>query len=403
MPFYSYKAIDNKGAITKGIAVGKHIDDAYNNILTSGRYVLDINQSSKLNDFFYDKFKVGKIERKDIIEFASNLSVMLQAGIPLMTSLMDIADATDNKYFMERVVEIKKSVELGASFSEALSRHEDVFPDMFLKLISAGEVTGKVGESLSDIARHLTRMEEMRSLIMRSLLYPVFALVVTSGALLFWLIYVMPKLKELFVTLGVELPPLTKGLILAGDLAALYWYYLIIIPAILYIVLQLVIRNEAARLYIDGVKLKLPIIGPLTHNKLLALFAEQLRILVSAGITIDRSFDILIDIMPNAVFKKALRNIKEEILLGSTISAALRVHNDLFPALTVRIISVGESIGKLPEQLDYLAKNFIAKLEDMSDKVGKMVEPIIILLIGGLFVLIILGLLAPIFDLISTV
>lgn len=403
MPFYSYKAVDSKGDVTRGIAKGNHKDDAYNNILKSGLYVLDIKESSKFNNFLSGKFKGGGVERKDIIEFATNVSVMLEAGIPLTTSLMDIADATDNKRFRSRIIEIENSVELGSSFSEAVSRHKDVFPDIFVKLIAAGEETGRVGVSLSDIALHLKRIEDMKRMIIKALIYPLFALVTTSGALLFWLIYVLPKMKDLFTTLGAELPALTRGLIAASDFASLYWPAFILMPAVCYFTLKLISRNRVAKYYIDGIKLKIPIAGQMIHSKLLALFAEQLRILVAAGITIDRSFDIIIDIIDNAVFRKALIDTKEDILLGSSISDALKKHGDLFPFLAVRIVSVGESTGKLTEQLDYLAKNFIDKLEDMSGKIGQMIEPIIILVIGSMFMLIILGLLAPLFDLISTV
>jgi len=403
VPLYSYKAVDSKGDVTRGIAAGNHRDDAYNNIQKSGLYVLDIKQSSAFNNFLSDKFKGGGVERKDIIEFATNVSVMLEAGIPLATSLMDIADATDNKRFRSRIVEIKNSVELGSSFSEAVSRHSDVFPDIFVKLIAAGEETGRVSVSLSDIALHLKRIEEMKRMIIRALIYPLFALVTTSGALLFWLIYVLPKLKDLFTTLGVELPALTIGLIAASDFTSLYWPLFILMPAVFYFILKLISKNRVAKYYIDGIKLKTPIVGQMIHNKLLALFAEQLRILVAAGITIDRSFDIIIDIIDNAVFRKALIDTKEDIMLGSSISDALKKHGDLFPFLAVRIVSVGESTGKLPEQLNYLAKNFIDKLEDMSGKIGQIIEPIIILVIGSMFMIIILGLLAPLFDLISNV
>lgn len=403
MPLYSYKAVDSNGEVTRGIVMEKHIDDAYNIVLTSGLYILHINQASMFNNFLLEKFKGSGVEQKDIIEFALNLSVMLNAGMPLLTSLKDIVDATDNKRFKERIMKIKNSVEMGSSFSEAVSLHRDVFPDIFVKLIGAGEETGRFSKSLEDITVHLKRMEEMKRVIIRSLIYPIFALVTTTGAMLFWLIYVLPQLKDLFITMGTELPALTKGMIAASDFAALYWPIFIIIPAVLYITLKLLSRNTTVRYHIDTVKLKIPIIGQLIHTKILALFAEQLRILIAAGITIDRSFDIIVDVIDNNVFKKALRKIKEEIMLGSRISDALKKHGDLFPLLIARIVSVGETTGKLPEQLDYLAQTFINKLEDMSGRIGKLVEPIIILMVGMMFMLIIIGMLAPIFDSISNI
>lgn len=403
MPLFSYKAIDDKGEITKGVADGKHIDDAYNSILASGLYILEINQSGRFSSFFSMISLGGGVARKDVIEFASNLSVMIKAGIPIITALSDIADTTEKRHFKSIIHDIKKSIELGESFSEAVSRHREVFPDIFVKLIAASEETGQFSEALKDITVHLKRMEDMRSIIIRSLIYPLFAFVATSGALIFWLVYVLPQLKELFTTLGVELPPLTRGMIAASELATLYWPVFIIIPVGFYLTIKLLSRSKVTKYYLDSFKLKLPIAGQMVHTKLLALFAEQFRILIAAGITISRSFDIIIDVLDNEVFKEALRKTKEEILLGSTISDSLKEHGDLFPPLAIRIISVGEATGRLPEQFDFLAGNFIEKLEDLSEKIGKAIEPIIILVIGAMFVLLILGLLAPIFDLISTV
>jgi type II secretory pathway component PulF len=152
---------------------------------------------------------------------------------------------------------------------------------------------------------------------------------------------------------------------------------------------------------VDAAKLKMPVIKLILHNKLLALFAEQLRILVAAGVTIDRAFDIMIDVVDNEVFKRALVDTRDNIMLGSKISNALKKHVRLFPNMVVRMISIGETTGNLNEQLNTLSTYFLDKLDDISDKMGKLIEPIIIIVIGGIFVVIILGLLSPIYDLIS--
>ncbi|UCE71172.1 MAG: type II secretion system F family protein, partial [Nitrospiraceae bacterium] len=148
-------------------------------------------------------------------------------------------------------------------------------------------------------------------------------------------------------------------------------------------------------------KLKLPVIRLIVHNKLLALFAEQLRILMSAGVTIDRSLDIMINVIDNVVFKRALLDTREKIMLGSMVSDALKDHRGLFPNMVMRMIAIGESTGDLNEQLNYLSEYFLDKLDDISNKLGKMIEPLVILVIGGMFMIIILGLLSPIYDLIS--
>ena len=403
MPFFAYKAIDNTGLVVKGFVEESNLEVAYSNITSSGLHILNVRRSSRFLDLYLQKLRSWGIKNKDVIEFASNLAVMLRAGLPLTTSLSDIIETMDNKRFKSKLTDIKRSIELGTGFSIALSQHKDVFPEMFVNLIAVGEETGRLDESLSDVAIHLQRMEDLRSAIIRALMYPVFALLGTFGALLFWLIYVLPQMSELFVSMDIELPVLTKFLMVASDYSQDNWYLFFVVPVAIFAVIKMLSQIERTRYYVDAAKLRMPIVKLILHNMLLALFAEQLRILVAAGITIDRAFDIMIKVINHAVFKKALIEIRESILLGSKISDAIKEHKPLFPNLVIRMISIGESTGNLNEQLNYLSEYFLKKLDDISDKLGKLIEPIIILVIGSIFVIIILGLLSPIYDLVAGV
>lgn len=401
MPFFIYRAIDDNGEIVKGQIEGNDLDLVYNNISSAGLHILNIRKSSSISSLFLKKAQSRGIKGKDIIEFAKNLSVMLRSGLPLITSISDIAESVENKKFRSKLLDIKSSIELGSSFSVALSQQQDIFPEIFINLIAVGEETGRLDESLSDIAIHLQRMEDLKSAIIRALMYPVFALVGTTGALLFWLIYVLPKISGLFTSMDIELPPLTQALITASEFSQKNWYVFIVFPVVCYIVYTLLARHNRTKYYIDAIKLKLPVIKLVLHNKLLALFSEQLRILVAAGVTIDRAFDIMIEVVNNEVFKRALIDTKDNIVIGSKISDALKKHLNLFPHMVIRMISIGETTGNLNEQLENLSTYFLDKLDDISEKMGKLIEPIIIVVIGGIFVVIILGLLSPIYDLIS--
>ncbi len=401
MPFFIYKALDDNGELIKGQIEGTDLDLVYNNISTAGLHILNIKRSNSLSRFFLRKSQMWGIKGKDIIEFASNLSVMLRSGIPLITSISDIADTVDNNKFRSKLLDIKSSIGLGSSFSAALNQHPDLFPEIFISLISVGEETGRLDESLSDISIHLQRMQDLKSAIIRALMYPVFAFVGTTGALLFWMIYVLPKISDLFTSMAIELPPFTQALITASNFSRSNWYIFILAPVVFYAVYSVLDRHRRTKYYVDSIKLKLPVIKLVLHNKLLALFAEQLRILVAAGVTIDRAFDIMIDVVNNEVFKVALVDTKDNIMLGSKISDALKKHQNLFPGMVARMISIGETSGNLNEQLENLSRYFLDKLDDISQKMGKLIEPIIIVVIGGIFVVIILGLLSPIYDLIS--
>lgn len=403
MPFFTYKAINSDGEVIKGIVEELDEDNAYTNVAASGLHILKIQQARSYADFYLKRIRSWGIKTSAVIEFAANLSVMLRSGIPLVTSISDMAMTTENKRFRARLLEVKRNIELGASFSSSLAAHSDIFPEIFINLTMVGEETGRLDESLSEVALHLQRMEDLRSAIIRALMYPVFALIGTTGALLFWLMYVLPKMSTLLTSMDVKLPALTQNLILVSNFSQSNWYVFIAAPLAVYILVVLLSKRESTKYYVDAVKLRIPILSLLLSNKLLALFAEQFRILVTAGVTIDRSFDIMINVIDNSVFKRALIDIKGDIMLGSRISEALKKHDKLFPNLVVRMMSIGESTGNLGEQLNYLSEYYLRKLDDISQKMGKMIEPIIIIVIGAIFLVIIIGLMSPIYDLISQI
>lgn len=401
MPLFTYKAINYNGEIIKGVVEDDDIDTAYSNISSRDIHILNIRKANKFIDFHLKWFRTWGINTRDIIEFANNLSLMLRAGVPLLAALSDISETMENRRFRERIIDIKRMVELGSSLSASLSMYKDIFPEILINLIAVGEETGRLDKSLSDVAVHLQRMEDLKSAIKRALIYPTFAIIATTGALLFWLIYVLPKITEVFKSMAVELPTITKVLIAISDFSRDRWYIFIFMPVIIFATIKLMAKKDSTKYYIDALKLRLPIIKLVVFNRLLALFAEQSRILIAAGLTIDRTFDIIIKVVNNAVFRKALIDIKENVLIGSRISEAIKNHPALFPNLVVRMVHIGEETGNLPEQLDYLSEYFLKKLDDISQKMGKMIEPIVIVAIGLIFLVIILGLMTPIYDLVS--
>ena len=326
---------------------------------------------------------------------------MVKAGIPILKALSDIADGLENKYLQQTINSMRRKIEFGSSFSEAAACF-NAFPDIFIRLSRVGEETGNLERSFSDVATHLEKMEDLSSSIKRALIYPAFAIVSTIGALLFWLVYVLPKVMEIFRNMSLALPLPTRILLHMSDFCRSYWYLLLITPVALLIFIKLLRRKEKTRYYIDLLTIRLPVIKHITYNRLLALFTEQIRILTVAGITIDRSLETISDVISNEVFRNSIGRIREEIALGSRISDAIGKEK-VFPTLVTRMIDVGESSGNLDKQFAHLSEHYLKKLDGVSQKIGTMIEPIVIGVIGSLFALIIMGLLLPIYDLVAKI
>lgn len=401
MAEFRYIAIDRDGNKVSSSIEELDEGSALQALSRAGLYVLKIKKASSLKTVLKRSLFFKKISRKTLIEFSNNLSIMLRAGIPITEALRELTETEKEHTFRERLRAITSNIEIGASLSESLEPYKKLFPPIFLNLIKVGEETGRLDESLKEIAEHLKRVEELNAAIKRSMIYPAFAITATLGAMFFWLIYVLPKIMQVFKDLKITLPLTTKILMAISDLSRQYWF---IFPAglvALLVLTRLLKIKEETKVILDRIALRLPVIKHIVYNKYLALFSEQMRILIVAGITIDRTFDMVIEVMDSIPFKRAIRRIKTQVLSGGSIADGIQVEK-IFPPLIGRMIRVGETTGNMDEQLKFLSDFYLQRLDDISQKLSKMIEPIVIGLIGIMFAFIIVGLIGPIYEIIST-
>jgi len=402
MNYYFYKAVNIDGSLIDGIVEAEDQAAAYEDLTARNLRVLVVKKASKIAARLRQHFISRRVKRGDMVECIRNLSVMLTAGIPLLNALEDSIEATENRSLKSALIDAKKEIELGLNFSDALSRQRGIFPDILIRLVKVGESTGRLDKSLTDVADHLQRIEDLSQAIKRSLFYPVFAIVTTTGAMIFWFVYVLPKIMNVIQEMGVELPLITRALMVGSNAISTYWYVIIGIVILCVIAIQIMRTREKTRYYYDYMLLKLPIVKLIVYNKLLALFAEQMRILIVAGLTIDRTLDIVAGVIDNLVFRRALVAVRENVLLGSRISDTLKDHN-IFPPMVTRMVNAGEKSGNLDTQFSFLSGYYIKRLDDISAKLGKMIEPILLSIVGLVFILILMAVLLPVYDLVSKV
>jgi type II secretory pathway component PulF len=402
MNYYFYKAVNVDGSLIDGIVEAEDLASVYDDLTAKSLRVLAVKKASKMAARLRQRFASRGVKRVDVIECVRNLSVMLTAGIPLLSALEDSIEATENKSLKSALTDAKKEIELGLNFSDALSRQRGIFPDILVRLTKVGESTGRLDKSLIDVADHLQRIEDLSQAIKRSLFYPVFAIVTTTGAMIFWFVYVLPKIMNVIQEMGVELPFITRVLMAMSNAISTYWYVIVCVVIALAIAVQVMRTREKTRYYYDFMLLKLPIVKLIVYNKLLALFAEQMRILIVAGLTIDRTLDIVAGVIDNLVFRRAIVAVRENVLLGSRISDTLKDHK-IFPPMVTRMVNAGERSGNLDTQFAFLSGYYIKRLDDISSKLGKMIEPILLSIVGLVFILILMAVLLPVYELVSKV
>lgn len=402
MKNFSYSAVDYAGKSVKGTVVADTIEAAGKEISAKGLYIISIRETASYLADIYRRWHGVQVGKHDILEFTLSFSVMLNAGIPIIGCLDDILASTTNKAFKPIINDIKQRLVRGSSVSESLNAQGKVFPDIVKTMVAVGEETGHLEESFRKSAEHLQRVIELSAAIRKALLDPLIALTAVVGALIFWMIFVVPNLVSTLKGLGVKLPSLTLLIIAASNLFTAHWKLLLIGMVTTPVLLFLLGKNRRFRYIRDFTLFKAPFIKIFVSNKLLATFSDQFRILVAAGIPMERLFDLMIPALRNEYFAVKLTYAKEAILHGVQISESLE-QQKILPPLVISKIRIGETSGSLDKQFEFLAKYFTTKLDNATENMGKIVEPLAMVVIGAFFAIMIMGLLLPIYDLVSKV
>ncbi|HBX37186.1 MAG TPA: type II secretion system F family protein [Pseudohongiella sp.] len=352
---------------------------------------------------FYDIFKRlfrSPMTMDEMADFFHNLAVMQRSGIPMFEAMEELAGDESSAAARKLAVNILDSLRSGASLSSSLQRHSDTVPQTVLHLVSIGESSGTLDRTLMDAAEHLRRVGRISQDAKRAMIYPVFVFLSIVAATLFWIVYVIPGLSDLFRQMGVDMPPMTTALLAFSDIVAANITWILIISALIVYGACLLVRNwQPARLRYHRLLLKLPVSKVLVRSSSMAFITEYLSLLVGAGISILNSVKVLENAAGNEVYRTALAQVRVGMMRGNSLSHEMR-QSGQFPGFAVRMISVGEQTGGLDVQLRYLADDYRRRFDHVVASISEIVKPVVMLLAGGLFVLMIMALFLPIYELI---
>ena len=348
-------------------------------------------------------FGSRKIPRPELINFCFHLDQLARAGVPILEGLADLRDSIENPRFREVIAGLIESIEGGQTLSQAMAGHPAVFSKVFVSLIRSGEATGQLPEVLSSLNESLKWEDELASHTKKLLMYPAFVGTIVLGATFFLMIYMVPQLKQFVKNMGQALPPQTQLLFFVSDLLVGYWWLFLSIPVLLVIVAQLVLRsNPIARLRLDGMKLALPVFGPILKKIILSRFANTFAMLYAAGIPILESIRTTQDIVGNRVVRKALVRVEQSIREGQNVAGAFH-DAGLFPPLVVRMLRVGENTGGLDKSLRNVSYFYNRDVKESVEKAQTLIEPMLTLFMGALLGWIMLSVIGPVYDVISKI
>jgi type IV pilus assembly protein PilC len=401
MKKFDYQAKDTStNKIVKATVQADSESAAAKLLIAQGFTPLDIKEANEDGSFL--SRITGRITSKDKIVFTRQLATLIGAGLPLSQSLRTVTEQTDNKRLRDVAEDIVASVEGGKSLSESFSKHPEVFDKVFLALISAGEVSGTLDESLIRIASQQEKDAATMSKIKGALTYPVIVLFVIFGVMIFMLATVVPQVEKLYHDLKKELPFLTQIMVSVADFLGKFWWLVIILVGIgIYFFMQY-LKTDAGIKFKDTFKLNVPLFGGMFRKLYMARLTRTGQTLLSTGVAMLDMLRITSESLNNTVVGKSVDRAAEKVKGGKALSVALQPEEYILP-LVPQMIKIGEQSGKIDEMMGKTAQVYEDELDEEIKAISTAIEPILMVILAVVAGGMVGAILLPIYSLVNTI
>ncbi|MCP4876025.1 MAG: type II secretion system F family protein [Gammaproteobacteria bacterium] len=399
MPLFQYKAIDASGKFITGSLDAGNSNDLE---LRLEKMEMDL-VTFKQKDLGTDLFGRNKIGRRDLINFSFYLEQLTRAGVPILEGLADLRDGEENPTFRDIITGLIEAIEGGNSFSQALNLYPKIFDDVFVSLIRVGERSGRMSVVLVDITETLKWQDELMAKAKKIMMYPSVIGTLVLSVIMFMMIFVVPDIMGAIVSLGGKIPFETRLLMATSNFLINYWYIVIATPFAIFFTLKYFYSTSTkARFRLDGLMLKLPIVGPVNEKIKISRFTRYFSLMFASGITVLDAINLSKGVLSNSVLEDGIDRAWQQISEGSSISEAFK-NIGIFPPLVVRMLRVGESSGQMDKSLDNVSYFFDRDINDSIEKMEPVLQTSLMATIGIIVLWLALSVLGPIYDTISTI
>ena len=385
MPKYFYTAKSLKGESKKGTLETKDIHQLAKKLREEGFILIKAEAETEVakKRKFEISLSFGGVSLTEKIFFTRNLRVMLTSGISLPRALHILAGQSKSKKFKMALLEAREEIAKGKSFSESFSKHSDIFSELFLSMVKVGEESGTLEEVLKTLSRQMERENDLKSKIKGAMIYPAVIICAMFGIGVMMLILVVPQLAETFEALEVELPATTKLVIGLGTFLVEKWYLFLLFLVLFVFIFWRVLKTKKGKAVIDALLLKIPVISSIVGKTNSASMVRTLSSLISSGVPIVRSLEVVSGTLGNVYFKESIREAAEKVRKGEKLSQALKPYQNLYPLIVIQMIAVGEETGETSNILAQLADFFEEEVGRTTKNLASIIEPVIMLIIGA--------------------
>lgn len=409
MPAFKYSARDGNGRTVSGVVSAKTQSDAVADLRRRNLTVLDVRQSltggkSKNGKgggtgFFANLMRTRPSASRDqLVQFTRQLSTMISAGVPLLESLEVLLEQADTPGFRVLLNSVIESVRSGSDLSTSLGKFEKLFPSIYVSMVRAGEVSGQLDDILVRLAEYLEATEKLKRDIKAAMTYPVISLVMVAGIAIFLMVGIVPKFEEIFESLDIELPGLTK--LVLGVSRAMKDHFMLVALGCVVAAFAVVgwKRTKRGAYQWDWLMLHVPVFGPLFSKVALSRFARTFATLIKSGVPILGALEIVSETSGNLVISRVVDNAKENVRQGHTLAEPL-AQSKVFPPMVTRMVQIGEKSGSLEQLLEKISEFYDDQVNAAVKTLTAMIEPIMIGCMGFMVGGIVLAVFLPIFKL----
>ncbi len=401
MSIYLWEAQTRKGEIKKGESEAADESVVRTQLRRQGLKPGRIKKKPK--DLFESvPFLQPKVKEKDVVVFCRQFSTMIDAGLPLIQCLDILGSQEPNKTFAKIIISIKTDIEGGTTLTDALKKHPMIFDELFVNLIAAGEAGGILDVILARLSAYIEKAMKLKSKVKGAMTYPASVLVISFAVITLLLVKVIPVFQQMFTSMGGALPGPTQFLVNASEFTQKYILYMIGAIVVFVFLFRRYYRTEHGRLKIDSLVLKAPVFGPLLKKVSVAKFTRTLATMISSGVPILDGLDIVGKTAGNKVVENALIKTRKSISEGKTIADPLK-ETEIFPSMVVQMIAVGEATGALDTMLLKIADFYDDEVDAAVDAMTALLEPFMMVFLGGVVGGMIIAMYLPIFQMASVV
>ncbi|AHB40399.1 MAG: hypothetical protein ACD_25C00227G0003 [uncultured bacterium] len=400
MAIYTYTAKNMAGKTVGGSVDARTKDLAVSLLKGQGMYVISIQEK---RETIFDTFlNFRGVSQGDVVTFTRQFSTMISAGLPISRALEVLAAQTQSQNFKKIIYDILRNVEGGASLSTALGRYPEVFSVTYQALVKAGESSGKMDIILKRLADNMEAQRDLNSRFKGAMIYPIVVMIAMIGVFVVLMVFVVPKLADMYKSMDVELPIVTRVMISTSDFMVKNIVVISIIAAALVLAIRYYAKSDKGKYYIAEVTMRLPVFGKINKDKDFAQFSKTLALLINSAVPIVEALGIVSTVMSSPTFRMAVLNAARQVEKGTSLSSFFK-SSEQFPPLLSQMANVGEETGKMDEVLDRVAIYYEGEVDNKVKGLSAALEPIILIILGVMVGFLIISIITPIYKITQSI